>query len=300
MRILVTGGAGFIGGHLTQRLLKQGHKVVVVDNESATSSDKFNWFDGAENHKINILDKRSMEQLFKTGLDYVFHLAAETKIQLAVEDPEKCFDSNINGTVTLLELCKKYNVKRVIVASSSSVYGFNSTPNHEGQQPDCLNPYAASKLCDEIICNTYYKIYGLESVCFRFFNVFGERMPSRGSYAPVIAIFNRQKKNNEKMTITGDGTQKRDFIYVHDVIDAMIAGMSSTNKNVLGNYYNVGYGKNISINEIAKIMTGDYCYIPERKGDAKETLADLTKIINDLDWNPKINLADWLINFNEE
>jgi UDP-glucose 4-epimerase len=299
MRILVTGGAGFIGGHLVQRLITDNHHVIVVDNESATSSDKFNWFDTAENHKTDILDREKMESIFSSGIDYVFHLAAETKIQLAVEQPEKCFNTNINGTTILLELAKKYNVKRIIVASSSSVYGFNEVPNHEEQHPDCLNPYAASKLCDEIICNTYYKIYGLESICFRFFNVYGERMPNRGSYAPVIAVFDRQKLNNEKMTITGDGKQKRDFVYVHDVIDAMLCGMTTTNKNCLGQYYNIGSGTNISINDVAKIMKGVYIYIPERKGDAKETLADLTKIKKDLNWTPKVKLVEWLNKFCE-
>jgi UDP-glucose 4-epimerase len=299
MRILVTGGAGFIGGHLVETLLQQGHNVIVVDNESATSSDKFNWFDEAENHKIDILNEKEMETIFTKGLDYVFHLAAETKIQLAVEEPEKCFNSNITGTIKLLELCKKYNIKRVIVASSSSVYGMNDVPNHESQIPDCLNPYAASKLCDEIICSTYSKIYNLETISFRFFNVFGERMPNRGAYAPVIAIFDRQKLNNENMTITGDGKQKRDFVYVKDVVSALIAGMNTDNKSCIGQYYNVGNGTNISINEIAKLMGGDYVYIPERKGDARETLADLTKIKNDLNWIPKTNVLDWLRKFCE-
>jgi UDP-glucose 4-epimerase len=299
MRILVTGGAGFIGGHLVERLIANQHHVIVIDNESATSSDKFNWFEKAENHKCDILDRDRMDLIFSSGVDYVFHLAAETKIQLAVEQPEKCFNTNINGTAIILELAKKYKTKRVIVASSSSVYGFNEVPNHELQHPDCLNPYAASKLCDEIICNTYYKIYNLESICFRFFNVYGERMPNRGSYAPVIAVFDRQKLNNEKMTITGDGQQKRDFVYVHDVIDAMLSGMSTTNSNCIGQFYNIGSGKNISINDVAKIMKGDYVYIPERKGDAKETLADLTKIKKDLNWTPKVELADWLNKFCE-
>jgi UDP-glucose 4-epimerase len=299
MKILVTGGAGFIGGHLVETLVQQGHNVIVVDNESATSSDKFNWFDAAENYKINILDDEKMEVIFSKGLDYVFHLAAETKIQLAVEQPEKCFDSNITGTVKLLELSKKHKVKRVIVASSSSVYGMNPIPNHELQIPDCLNPYAASKLCDEIICSTYSKIYNLETISFRFFNVFGERMPNRGAYAPVIAIFDRQKLNNESMTITGDGNQRRDFVYVKDVVDALICGMTTTNINCIGQAYNVGNGTNISINEIAKFMKGEYVYIPERKGDAKETLADLNKIKKDLTWTPKVNVLDWLNKFCE-
>lgn len=294
MRILVTGGAGFIGGHLVEELLSQKFEVIVVDDESATSSDTFNWFPQAKNHKFSILEKEKLESLFKNGFDYVFHLAAETKIQLSIDDPTRCFNTNIMGTLNILELSKKYNVKRVIVASSSSVYGMNPASHYEGQREDCLNPYAASKLCDEIICNTYFKIFGLETICFRFFNVYGDRMPNRGSYAPVIAIFMRQKSNNEELTITGDGLQKRDFVSVKDVVSGLICGMNTTNKKTIGKTYNIGSGKNISVLDIARMFNWKYMFIPERIGDAKETLADLTNIKNDLNWEPKINLLQWL------
>lgn len=297
MNILVTGGAGFIGGHLVEELLNIGHKVFVIDDESATSSEKYNWFEHATNFKISILEKDRVEAIFKKeNIDYVFHLAAETKIQLSIDNPQRCFETNINGTVNLLELSKKYNIKRFIYASSSSIYGLQECPNSENDSHDCLNPYAASKLCNEIIARTYTNIYGLETIGFRFFNVFGERMPSQGSYAPVVAIFNRQIKEGQNMTITGDGSQRRDFVYVKDVVSGLIAGMTTNNPIAIGKSYNIGTGENISVLEIAKLMGNRFEFIPARNGDAMETLADLTNIKNDLGWEPNTNLVDWLKN----
>lgn len=297
MKFLVTGGAGFIGGHLVQELLKNNHEVHVVDDESALASDSFNWFEECKNYKFSILEKEKLETIFKNGIDYVFHLAAETKIQLALENPSKCFDVNINGTLNILELSKKYNVKRVILASTSAIYGMNTSPNTETQEPDILNPYSSSKLCGEILCKTYTNVYGLETVSFRFFNVYGERMPNKGFYAPVIAVFKKQKNNNETLTITGDGEQRRDFIYVGDVVSGLIAGAFSNDKNILGNVYNLGSGTNFSINDIAKIFNFPFIYTEKRVGDARETLADISKTKKYLYWEPKTVLLDWIKNY---
>lgn len=297
MRILVTGGAGFIGGHLVEELLKDSkNSVIVVDDESATSSEKFNWFDKAENHRFSILDKNSLENIFKTKIDYVFHLAAETKISLAIQDPTKCFEVNILGTINILELSRKYKVKKVILASSSSIYGLNEPPHHEELKPDCLNPYAASKLCDEYICKMYSKAFKLQTILFRFCNVYGERMPNKGQYAPVLAIFQKQKKENIPLTITGDGEQRRDFIHVKDVIKGLLCAIEAEENFSQGNVYNLGFGKNFSINEVAKMFNCDFVYIEKREGDAKETLADIHKTKNELKWQPKIKLEDWIEN----
>lgn len=295
MRILVTGGAGFIGSHLVEALLEKGEHVIVVDNESAISSDKFFWFEKAENYKIDILRKDLLEIIFKKGLDCVVHLAAETRIQPSIEDPEKCFNTNIIGTLNILELCRAYKVKKVSIASTSSIYGLNGIPNSEEQTHDCLNPYSASKFCSEVISNLYYKMYGIETVCFRFFNVFGERMPEKGSYAPVIAIFDKQKRNNQKISITGDGEQRRDFIHAKDVAEALILGITTKNKKAFGSVYNVGSGENYSINEIAKIIDNkNFVYIPPRMSEAKDTLASINKIKTELGWKPKIKILNWL------
>jgi UDP-glucose 4-epimerase len=264
MKILVTGGAGFIGGHLTQNLLNLGHKVYVIDNESATSSETFNWFEKANNNKIDILDYEKVEDVFKEGIDYVFHLAAETKIEPSIQNPEKCFNVNINGTLNLLNLCRKYKIKRFIFASTSAIYGMNLAPHHELQTPDILNPYSSSKLCGETLCKTYTNIYELETVCFRFFNVYGEKMPNKGFYAPVIAAFRKQIQDNKELNITGDGEQRRDFIYVGDIVDAMIKAAFSDNKKIIGNVYNLGCGKNYSINEVAKIFNHPFFYSEKR------------------------------------
>ena len=293
-KILITGGAGFIGGHLTEELLKQEHHVLVLDDESAVSSEKFNWLEGVENYKFSILEKDKLEELFKKNIDYIIHLAAETKIQLAIDNPEKCYSVNVMGTLNILELARKYNVKRVVVASTSAVYGMTDAPHREGQEIDCLNPYASSKMCDEGLCNLYFRLYNLETICFRFFNVYGERMPTAGFYAPVIGIFDRQKRNGEKMTITGDGEQRRDFIYIKDVTAALIASLYAPSENVVGKVFNLGTGENYSINEVAQMLGGEYTYIPPRVGDARETLADITHAKKALDWFPQTNLRTWI------
>ena len=294
MKILVTGGAGFIGGHLTQNLLNLGHKVYVIDNESATSSETFNWFEKANNSKIDILDYEKVEDVFKQGIDYVFHLAAETKIEPSIQNPEKCFNVNINGTLNLLNLSRKYKIKRFIFASTSAIYGMNSAPHHELQTPDILNPYSSSKLCGETLCKTYTNIYQLETVCFRFFNVYGEKMPNKGFYAPVIAAFKKQIEDNKELNITGDGEQRRDFIYVGDIVDAMIKAAFYDNNKIIGNVYNLGCGKNYSINEVAKMFNHPFFYSEKRMGDARETLADIKKVRTDLEWNPQVDLLKWL------
>ena len=293
-RILITGGAGFVGGHLTEELLKQGHHVIVLDDESATSSDKFNWFKEAENHKFSILEKSALTELFKKNIDYVIHLAAETKIQLAIDDPEKCYNVNVMGTLNILESSRKYNVKRVIMASTSAIYGMSPAPHKETQKPNCLNPYASSKLCDEELCKLYSSLYQLETICFRFFNIYGERMPYKGQYAPVIAIFDRQKKNGKKMTITGDGKQRRDFIYVKDIVSALIISLKIKADKVTGEVFNLGSGKNYDINEVAKMLGGECKFIAPRVGEARETLADIETTKDILGWHPKTELEKWI------
>jgi len=299
-KFLVTGGAGFIGGHLTEALLDEGHEVVVVDDESAESSEKFNWFEESHNYKFSILEKDRLEEIFKKGIDYVVHLAAETKIAITIENPEKCYKTNVMGTMNVLELSRKYNVKRVVAASTSAVYGMSPPPHTEDQECDCLNPYASSKICNEELGKLYFRLYDLEVVCFRFFNVYGERMPTTGFYAPVIAIFDRQKRAGQEMTITGDGEQKRDFIYVKDIVGGILAAVHAPRAQVGGKVFNLGSGKNYSVNQIAKMLEGEYTYIPARVGDARETLADIDRAKHALNWYPKVELSTWMSSFNRK
>ena len=224
MKCLVTGGAGFIGSNLVDKLLVEGNEVVVIDNESSEAHDQFYWNKNSINYKYDICDYDNCKTIFETHKpEVVFHLAAEARIQPCINNPVKAVHTNVLGTANILELSRKFNTKRVIYSSTSSSYGLkNNSPLNENMIPDCLNAYSVSKVSGEELCKMYSKLYGLETVIFRYFNVYGERQPLKGQYAPVIGIFLRQFKNNEPMTIIGDGSQRRDFTHVSDVVDANI------------------------------------------------------------------------------
>lgn len=300
MRALVTGGSGFIGGHLVDELVKDGWEVISIDDYSATSTEKFYHNTECTVHSIDIADKDAVENFSKNLLeqnkriDYVFHLAARTKIQLAIKDFRGTYNTNVIGTINILELCREHQVKRLVLSSTSSIYGNNSSPNVETQLSDCLNPYAASKLCCEKICDLYSNLYGVETVKLRYFNVFGERMPNKGSYAPVVAIFAKQKKNNLPLTIVGDGKQKRDFIYVKDVAKANILVAQANKDGVVGEVFNVGAGENFVVKEIADFISSEQTHIPKRENEADVTLANIEKIKNRVGWTPSVNLIQWL------
>ena len=309
MKCLVTGGAGFIGSNLVDELLKQGNEVTVIDNESSDAHDSFYWNSLANNYKYNICDYVMCSDVFKKHQpDIVFHIAAEARIQPCIENPLKAVESNVVGTATILELCRKYNVKRVMYSSTSSAYGLkNSCPLSEEMPNDCLNPYSVSKTAGEELCKMYTKLYNIETVIFRYFNVYGERQPLKGQYAPVIGIFQRQKNSGEVMTIVGDGEQRRDFTHVLDVVNANILAankifnkwqINGTEQKLytFGQIYNVGTGKNYSINEIAQMIGGETINIPSRPGEAKITLANISKIQREIGWIPKIKLKEWLQN----
>ena len=221
MKSLVTGGAGFIGSHIVDKLIELGHEVVVIDNESAQSNEEFYWNNKAQNYKYDIRDYEKTRPLYD-DVDYVFHLAAESRIQPAIENPINAVSLNCVGTCTVLQCSREADVKRVIYSSTSSGYGFNEPPNHENQPDDCLNPYSVSKVAGEKLCKMYTELFGLKTIIFRYFNVYGERSPIRGQYAPVIGIFLRQKRDGESLTIVGDGEQRRDFTHVSDVVQANI------------------------------------------------------------------------------
>jgi len=309
MKYLITGGAGFIGSNLVDRLIADGHNVTVIDNESSDAHDQFYWNDKANNYKYDICDYKNCSLVFeKHKPDVVFHIAAEARIQPCIENPLKAVEANVLGTTTILELSRKYKVKRLVYSSTSAAYGLkNDPPLKEDMINDCLNPYSVSKIAGEEFCKMYSKLYGLETVIFRYFNVYGERQPIKGQYAPVIGIFQRQNKNNEPLTIVGDGEQRRDFTHVSDVVEANILAATkvfdkwqiNNCKQKLyefGEIYNIGTGKNYSINEIAKIISDNIVYIPPRSGESRVTLADNNKAKKELGWVPKINLETWLKN----
>tara|TARA_B100000212_G_scaffold300386_1_gene245704 strand:- start:3603 stop:4502 length:900 start_codon:yes stop_codon:yes gene_type:complete len=290
---LVTGGAGFIGSHIVDELIKKDHIVTCIDNEFA-NNENFFWNEKAKNIKGNIIDDHLLKHALK-GIDYVFHCAAESKIGSSLEDPIETMQINVLGTCKLLHYSKQLSIKRFIYSSTSSGYGLNPCPNKESQIDDCLNPYALSKVTGEKLCKMYFNLYGLETIMLRYFNVFGERSPSIGQYCPVISTFLEQKKSGLPLTIVGDGNQKRDFIHVSDVVSANIYSTNNkVPKSALGEVYNIGYGKNISINEIAKMISDKKLYVPSRKGEVIENLADISKFKKIFNWNPKISVTEWI------
>ena len=302
MKALVTGGAGFIGSHIVDRLLLDGHDVVVIDNESTDCHESFNWNDNAENYKYDICDYDKIEPLFK-DVDRVFHLAAEARIQPAIQNPTLTTKTNVYGTCNVLQASRQNNVGRVMFSSTSASYGLkNKAPVREDMVPDCLNAYSITKVAGENLCKMFYDLHGLETVCFRYFNVYGERQPVKGQYAPVIGLFQRQHDTGNPMTIVGDGKQRRDFTYVGDVVEAnMIASMSES-KDILGEVFNIGTGQNHSMWDLVKMISREttpienkhYRFIPERPAEVKISLADITKADKVLKWQPFMDLREWL------
>ena len=292
-KYLVTGGAGFIGSHIVDRLINDGHEVVVVDNQSSNSNGRFFWNDKAKNFTLDIADYKSMKSLFK-GVDIVFHLAAEARIQPTLKNPILATQTNALGTCVVLQCARESGVKRVIYSSTSSAYGTkNKIPNVETMQKDCLTPYSVTKTAGEELCKVFTQLYGLETVTLRYFNVYGERQPLKGQYAPVVGIFLRQKKSGEPMTIVGDGEQRRDFTYIDDAVEANILA-SDLSKKISGELFNIGTGKNYSILDIKDMVNGPFKFIEARPGEARYTLADNTKAKNLLSWEPKTKLEDWI------
>ena len=294
VKSLVTGAAGFIGSNLVDYLLDHGHEIVAVDNETA-NNNKFYWRKDprVQNVKANVSKYKEMRNLFD-GVDYVFHLAAESRLQPAIDNPINAVKQNCVGTTVVLQCSREAGVKRLVYSSTSSGYGGNPWPNKETQPDDCLNPYSASKIAGEKFCKMYTDLYGLETVSLRYFNVFGERSPSVGQYAPVISIFQRQAEVNDALTIIGDGSQKRDFVHVKDVARANYLAAIMPIYEMLGEVFNVGSGKNYSIQEIANAISDNQVYLPERSGEATTTLADISRIGEVIGWKPEIDVMDWI------
>ena len=290
---IVTGGAGFIGSHIVEELKRLDHMVVVIDNEYS-DNDNFHWRKDTLNVDIDITDYKGLKNAF-TGADYVFHLAAEARIGPAIENPVNALNINTIGTCNVLQCAREVGAKKVLYSSTSSGYGLNEAPNIETQPDDCLNPYSVSKIAGEKLCKMYTDLYGLKTIVFRYFNVFGERAPRKGQYAPVTGIFLRQKAAGEPLTIVGDGEQRRDYIYVKDVANAnVMAAISNPDDEAYGQVYNVGSGKNYSVNEIASFISDDTINIPPRIGEARNSLANIDKIRKTFAWKPEMNVEEWI------
>jgi len=293
MKTLVTGGAGFIGSNLVDRLIELGNEVLCIDNE-ASDNGTFYWNEQSKNYKMDICNFELIKPLFK-DVDCVFHLAAESRIMNCIQNPLKAINSNVLGTANVLQASRENGVKRVIYSSTSSAYGNNPTPNVEHQPDDCLNPYSLSKVSGEKLCSMYTNLFGLKTIILRYFNVYGRRQPAKGQYAPVLGLFFGQRDQGQPLTVVGDGNQRRDFANVVDVVEANILSSTANIENSLfGTVFNVGSGVNYSVIELAKMISKDYVFIEKRPGEVAETLADISKIKAVLGWQPTICLEKWI------
>ncbi len=289
-KILVTGGAGFIGSHLVDALLQKGHKVLVIDNISTGKRENLN--EKAEFHELDLADLEKIKPLFK-GVDFVFHLAAVPKIMVSIENPVSAHQNNLTNTLNILIAAKEARAKKVIYASSTSVYGDQATlPVREDVKPNPLNPYGVQKYTGELYCKVFSEIFNLPTVCLRYFNVFGPRQSFEGDYACVAGIFLRQKANKKPLTIVGDGTARRDFTYVKDVVRATILAAESNVGG--GEVINIASGNNYSVNELAGIIGGATVNTPPRPGEIKESLGDIQKAKELLGWEPEYDMEKGL------
>lgn len=294
MRSLVTGGAGFIGSHIVDKLVELGHEVIVIDNETSQVHDYFYYNNKARYYKLDIVDYENTRKLYD-GVDYVFHCAAESRIQPTILNPIGAIKTNTLGTGTVLQCSREAGVKKVIYSSTSSGYGLkNSPPLKEDMSDDCLNPYSVSKVSGEKLCSMYTRLFGVKTIIFRYFNVYGEREPLRGPYAPVVGLFLRQNAANEPLTIVPDGTQRRDFTHVDDVVNANILAMTTDDHEHYGEVFNVGTGRNHSVLELAKMISDNIVMVEPRLREAYITLADNKKIQDVLGWVPVKNLEDYI------
>lgn len=292
----MTGGAGFIGSHLVDALLEAGKEVIVIDDLSGGKRERVD--PKATLHVVDIRDYDAIAPLF-SGAEYVFHLAALPRVQYSIEHPTETHAVNVNGTLNVLLAAKEAGVKRVVYSASSSAYGNQETlPLREDMLPAPLSPYGLHKFIGEHYAHVFSEVYGLSTVSLRYFNVYGPRLDPDGAYALVIGKFLKQRSEGGPMTITGDGTQTRDFTHVRDVVRANLLAAESTQVGH-GEVVNIGAGRNASINELAHLIGGPVTYIPARL-EPKNTLADNTKARELLGWIPEVALADGIAELKKE
>ncbi|RLD15672.1 MAG: LPS biosynthesis protein WbpP [Caldiserica bacterium] len=297
MRYLVTGGAGFIGSNIVEELIKRGEKVRVIDNFSTGKRENLDPFlDKIELIEGDIRDDEALEKALK-GVDFVIHEAALRAVQRSVDDPLSTNDVNISGTLKLLLKAKEHKVKRVVFASSSSVYGDSEIlPKKEDQLPSPVSPYATSKIAGEYYMRVFYKTFGLETVSLRYFNVFGPRQSPFSKYAAVIPLFINWTKRKEPLIIHGDGKQSRDFTYIDNVVDATIKACIV--EEAKGEVFNVACGKNYTVLEVAEEIANvlgikvKYKFTNPRPGDVRHTLADISKARKILGYEVKVDFKE--------
>lgn len=289
---LVTGGCGFIGSHMVDRLLKEGHEVRVVDNCTTGRLSNLDHQKGSGRLEIfqrDIRRRDEIEGIFE-GVDYVFHMAALADIVPSIQKPWEYFSSNVLGTYNVVECARNADVKKLVYAASSSCYGIpDEYPTKETAKIRPQYPYALTKRLGEEIVLHWCRVYGLPAVSLRLFNVYGTRSRTSGTYGAVFGVFLAQKLAGEPFTVVGDGNQTRDFTYVTDVADAFYAAALS---DIVGEVFNVGSGGTYSINRLCEILGGEVVHIPKRPGEPECTFADTSKIEKMLGWKSSVTFED--------
>jgi UDP-glucose 4-epimerase len=296
-KAIVTGGAGFIGSHVADKLIEAGHEVAVVDNLLLGKKEFVN--KKAKFYKADIRDLGKLKKIFK-GADVVFHLAADPRLPVSIEDPATTHEINVTGTLNVLIAAKECGVKKVIFSSSCTVYDANGEIpfNELTSTLGSISPYGLHKLMGEQYFRLFHQLYGLKTICLRYFNVFGPRKLSTGAYPMVIPIFLSQRKTGKKLTIVGDGTATRDYVHASDVAEANIKAWQSDIND--GRGINIGSGRQISINEIAKMIGGPAENIPPRPGEMKFVEANIDQAKLLLGWAPKVKFEDGLVELKKE
>lgn len=289
MKTLVTGGCGFIGSHMVDRLLAEGHEVIVIDNLASGQVRNLEHHKDNKNLRIHIADISQFEKIVDAfeGVEHVYHLAALADIVPSIEKPIQYHNSNVNGTINVLESCRKHGIKRVVYAASSSCYGLpDNYPTKETDEIRCQYPYAVTKYLGEEYCMYWEQVYKMNITSVRFFNVYGPRARTSGTYGAVFGVFLAQKLNNKPFTVVGDGQQTRDFTYVTDIVNACY--MTAQRNDVSGEIFNIGSGNTYSINSLVNLLGGEITYIPKRPGEPDCTFADTTKIAERIGWKPLV------------
>jgi UDP-glucose 4-epimerase len=290
-KVVVTGGAGFLGSHLVPELLSLGYEVHVVD--SLIGGKKEHVPQGAVLHEFDIREKEKLAALFSELGEIVglFHLAALPRVQYSIDFPEESHDANVNGTLNVLVAARDAKVGKVVYSASSSAYGDQpSLPLHEGMVPNPMSPYAVHKYVGEHYCRVFSLAYGLPTVSLRYFNLYGPGADPNGPYAQAIVRFIDQREHNRPMTITGDGEQTRDCVHVRDVVRANIRAFKS-NTVGKGEVMNIGSGKDYSVNAVADMIGGEKVHI-EPRIEPRHTCADIARAKELLGWEPSISLEE--------
>lgn len=291
MKSIVTGGCGFIGSHLVNKLVELEHDVIVLDKIYPQRPNA-----NATYHCVDLSEDYNQFSYLFDGVKNVFHLASEVSIPYCVEYPNESMKNNVLSTMNVLECSRIFNVDKFVFSSTSAVYGnTEDVPSSETTPISCLNTYSISKYSGEQLCKMYCDLYGLKTTIFRYFNVYGEGQHKTGQYAPVMSIFKKQKDDGKPLTIVEPGYQTRDFIHVSDVVAAnIIASQKELNK--YGEVFNIGTGKGVEIQKIADLISNIQTKIPKRPGEVLNSVANNDKVTTELNWNFSVDVLEWVKN----